>query len=161
MTDRIPLDDMTSDALDALYERLEAAEDTETQRQLATARKAFASATSRAARAEKDLTALRQVARGYCPECGRGDCAPTAADWEQQKTRADQAEDLLRIAHATSNQSEAERARAVQHAEQAEAARARVQALADECEARGEASGHPLTVTRVREALDTQPKERP
>lgn len=38
------------------------------------------------------LAALRQVARGYCPHCGRGDAAPTATDWEQQKQRADQAE---------------------------------------------------------------------
>lgn len=37
--------------------------------------------------------------------------------------RADQAEELLRIAHDTSNRSEAERARAVQRAEQAEAER--------------------------------------
>jgi hypothetical protein len=39
-----------------------------------------------------DLAALRAVARGYCPACGRGDAAPTVADWEQQKQRADQAE---------------------------------------------------------------------
>lgn len=65
-----------------------------------------------------DLATLRAVARGYCPACGRGDAAPTTADWEQQKQRADQAEELLRIAHETSNQSEAERARAVQRAEQ-------------------------------------------
>jgi len=38
------------------------------------------------------LAALRQVARGYCPACGRGDAAPTVTDWEQQKQRADQAE---------------------------------------------------------------------
>lgn len=56
MTGRIPLDDMTSDQLDQLYDQ---------------------------------LAALRQVARGYCPHCGRGDAAPTVADWEQQKQRAD------------------------------------------------------------------------
>ncbi|MFF7837589.1 hypothetical protein ACFZC6_01945 [Streptomyces ossamyceticus] len=55
MTDRIPLDHLTSDALDALYEELEAAEQTESQRQLATAREALASATTRAARAEAAL----------------------------------------------------------------------------------------------------------
>lgn len=38
------------------------------------------------------LAALRKVARGYCPACGRGDAAPTVTDWEQQKQRADQAE---------------------------------------------------------------------
>ncbi|WP_225840286.1 hypothetical protein [Streptomyces sp. NK08204] len=89
MTDRIPLDHLTSDALDALYEQLEAAEATEAQRQLATARDAFASATTRSARAEAELARLRQVARGYCPACGRGDAAPTVQDWEQQRQRAD------------------------------------------------------------------------
>lgn len=38
------------------------------------------------------LDALRTVARGYCPACGRGDAAPTVTDWEQQKQRADQAD---------------------------------------------------------------------
>lgn len=59
-----------------------------------------------------ELAALRAVARGYCPACGRGDAAPSVADWEQQKQRADQVEELLRIAHDTSNKSEAARARA-------------------------------------------------
>ncbi|WP_225811298.1 hypothetical protein [Streptomyces spinosus] len=36
-----------------------------------------------------ELAALRAVARGYCPHCGRGDAAPTVEDWEQQKQRAD------------------------------------------------------------------------
>lgn len=87
MTDRIKLDDLTSDQLDALYEQLDQ---------------------------------LRAVARGYCPACGRGDAAPGVEHWEQQKRRADQAEELLHIAHETSNRSEAERARAVQRAETAE-----------------------------------------
>lgn len=38
------------------------------------------------------LAALRQIARGYCPECGRGDAAPTVADWERERQRADTAE---------------------------------------------------------------------
>ncbi len=42
------------------------------------------------------LAALRQVARGYCPDCGRGDAAPTVTDWEQQRQRADEAERRLR-----------------------------------------------------------------
>lgn len=42
-----------------------------------------------------DLAALRAVARGYCPDCGRGDAAPTVTDWEQQKQRADRAETAL------------------------------------------------------------------
>ncbi|MFE0353624.1 hypothetical protein ACFW2I_09030 [Streptomyces nigra] len=28
--------------------------------------------------------------RGYCPHCGRGDCAPTADEYEQQRQRAQQ-----------------------------------------------------------------------
>jgi hypothetical protein len=76
---------------------------------------------TRLAEAEAQLAALRTVARGYCPHCGRGDAGPTTEQWEQQKLRADQADDLLRIAHETSNKSEAERARAVQRAERAEA----------------------------------------
>ncbi|MFL4947526.1 hypothetical protein ACJ6WE_09150 [Streptomyces sp. MMS24-I31] len=35
------------------------------------------------------LDALRAVARGYCPACGRGDAAPTITDWEQQRQRAE------------------------------------------------------------------------
>ncbi|UOB09111.1 hypothetical protein MQE23_08600 [Streptomyces sp. HP-A2021] len=62
MTDRIRLDDLTSDQLDQLYERLEAAEETESQRQLATAREALASATTRAARAEAAIARVRAVA---------------------------------------------------------------------------------------------------
>ena len=61
---------------------------------------------------ERQLAALREVARGYCPHCGRGDASPTAHHWEEQKQRADQAEELLSIAHDTSNKSEAERVRA-------------------------------------------------
>lgn len=53
-----------------------------------------------------------------------------------QCTRAEQAEDLLRVAHETSNRSESERAQAVQRAEQAEATlaafRDQVQAITDE-----------------------------
>lgn len=59
MTDRIPLDHLTSDALDALYDR---------------------------------VAELEQVARGYCPHCGRGDAAPTVEDWDRERKRAKQAE---------------------------------------------------------------------
>ncbi|MFJ9012301.1 hypothetical protein [Streptomyces canus] len=65
MTDRPTLDQITSDQLDALYEQLEAAEETETQRQLATAREAFASATTRAARAEAALARIEALADQY------------------------------------------------------------------------------------------------
>jgi hypothetical protein len=43
-------------------------------------------------KAQDQLAALRQVARGYCPACGRGDAAPGVDNWEQQRQRADQAE---------------------------------------------------------------------
>lgn len=71
MTDRIPLDHLTSDNLDQLY--------------------------AETARLTAGLAALRTVARGYCPACGRGDAAPTVEDWEREKQRADQAEG--RLAH--------------------------------------------------------------
>ncbi|MFF7130361.1 hypothetical protein [Streptomyces sp. NPDC008240] len=37
---------------------------------------------------ERQLAALRAVARGYCPACGRGDAAPTVEDWEEQRQNA-------------------------------------------------------------------------
>jgi hypothetical protein len=49
-----------------------------------------------------ELAALRQVARGYCPACGRGDAAPTVADWERERQRAEEAEDRLAHLQATS-----------------------------------------------------------
>ncbi|MER7813830.1 hypothetical protein [Streptomyces sp. NPDC096153] len=38
-----------------------------------------------------ELAVLRQVARGYCGACGRGDAAPTADQWNEQRQRADRA----------------------------------------------------------------------
>lgn len=55
--------------------------DTELGRQLAAAIDALG-------RAETELAALRTVARGYCPACGRGDAAPTVDDWQQEHDRA-------------------------------------------------------------------------
>jgi len=78
-------DSITSDALDALYEQLDTAQQTELARQLATCDKAFASATLRAARAEARaykaeaaLNAVRQLHvrnehTGTCEECSRRD----------------------------------------------------------------------------------------
>lgn len=95
-------------------------------------------------RLRTELAALRQVARGYCPECGRGDCAPTVHDWERQRQRAEQAEaerDELRgeittalarladMAKSRAEQDGAELVRLRERAEQAEAAIARVRAL--------------------------------
>lgn len=42
------------------------------------------------------LDALRQVARGYRPDCGRGDAAPTVTDWEIERRRAVLLADTLR-----------------------------------------------------------------
>jgi hypothetical protein len=47
------------------------------------------------ARLRAELAALRAVARGYCPACGRGDAAPTVEDWERERRRADRAEKEL------------------------------------------------------------------
>ncbi|WP_331756332.1 hypothetical protein OHA04_45475 (plasmid) [Streptomyces sp. NBC_01590] len=58
MTQRISLANFTNDQLDALYERLEAAEETELARQLTTCDEAFASATFRAAKAESRVAEL-------------------------------------------------------------------------------------------------------
>lgn len=57
------------------------------------------------------------------------------------RTRAEQAEELLSIAHDTSNRSEAERARAVQRADQAMAAIKRVSAVGPELEYEATAPG--------------------
>lgn len=79
-----------------------------------------------------DLDELRAVARGYCPACGRGDAAPTVEHWEEQRDRASQAEQQLRLTDAMRQQNLDAAAAAVQRAERAEAALARIQALADE-----------------------------
>ncbi|MGW5003295.1 hypothetical protein ACWEP8_37205 [Streptomyces hydrogenans] len=46
----------------------------------------------RAEKAEAELAALKTIATGYCPECGRGDCSPTAQQWLDQRDRANEAE---------------------------------------------------------------------
>ncbi|MFJ7070162.1 hypothetical protein [Streptomyces sp. NPDC101115] len=46
---------------------------------------------ARAERAEAELTALKSISSGYCPECGRGDCSPTAGQWYEQVQRAERA----------------------------------------------------------------------
>lgn len=65
MTDRHTADTITSDALDALYESLDAAQETELSRQLRTADAAFASATVRAAKAEAAVARVRAVAERW------------------------------------------------------------------------------------------------
>ena len=88
MTDRIPLDHLTSDQYDALCEQLEAAEATEAQRQLDTAREAFASATTRAAHAEaalarvrKAIDSIKTTGRGHTPTTPYDKGAAKAVDW--------------------------------------------------------------------------------
>ncbi|WP_060887649.1 hypothetical protein [Streptomyces caniscabiei] len=97
MTQRVPLDHLTSDQYDQLCNQLDA---------------------------------LRAVARGYCPQCGRGDAAPTLADWEQQKQRADSAEEFSRRALEQRQEMAAERYAWQQRGDRAEAALVRVRALA-------------------------------
>lgn len=115
------------------------------------------------------LAALRQVARGYCPRCGRGDAAPTVDDWEQQKGRADRAEAELR--HYTEAESADAAAGSYAHrAEHAEAAIIRVRNACDQLRrAAVLADGQPHTdrergilqaVDRITRALD-QPAARP
>lgn len=48
------------------------------------------------------LEALQAVARGYCPDCGRGDAAPTVEHWETERRRAETAKaavDRVRALH--------------------------------------------------------------
>jgi hypothetical protein len=67
VTDRHTVNTITSDALDALYESLEAAQDTELHRQLRTADAAFASATVRAAQLAAQLAEARRLHAQTCP----------------------------------------------------------------------------------------------
>lgn len=106
------------------------------------------------------LAALRAVARGYCPACGRGDAAPTVADWEQQKQRADELGEDLDEAAATIAERTGEINRLTELAEwqqqrfgRAKAALARIAALADE---------HPVAIDTalIHAALD-QPTPSP
>lgn len=55
--------------------------------------------------AQDELAALRAVSGGYCPACGRGDCAPTADQWYKQRQRADQAEAALAQARSLHRES--------------------------------------------------------
>ncbi|MER7815630.1 hypothetical protein [Streptomyces sp. NPDC096153] len=89
--------------------------------------------------------ALADIDRGYCPNCGRGDCSPTAEQWLTERQRAESAE--------------------------AAVARTRAECVAieretDEFEARHNpececehAPATRMTVARIRAALE-EPKER-
>jgi hypothetical protein len=90
MNDRHTADTITDDALDALYEQLDAAEESEAQQQLATAREAFAAATTRAARAEAALDRVRAVhpqEGDYCAVCTE-DFGRLSAPWPCPTIRA-------------------------------------------------------------------------
>ena len=79
------------------------------------ARKAVAVAVVDELKPELDApAALREVARGYCPECGRGDAAPTVQDWERERDERGR----LEIANRALNTAAVE---AVERAERAEA----------------------------------------
>jgi hypothetical protein len=86
------------------------------------------------------LEALQQVARGYCPACGRGDAAPTVDDWQRERERADEAEAQLRLVDAMRQQNLDAAAVAIQRAEQAEGRLSHLQATS-------EAAGRILTRT--------------
>jgi hypothetical protein len=88
----------------------EPATDPELRRQLADAIAALG-------KAETELAALRAVARGYCPQCGRGDAAPTIEDWERERDERGR----LEIANRALNNAARE---AMERAERAEAAHA-------------------------------------
>ncbi|MBZ6102754.1 hypothetical protein [Streptomyces olivaceus] len=130
MTDRIPLDDLTSDQLDALYDQLDAAHRRiKTLEHVAAGNKRHVQAiVPDLERAEAALVRVHHLAAvihagapwtanhtelaarirtaagpapaaaeapGYCPACGRGDCAPTPDEYEQQRQRADRAETAI------------------------------------------------------------------
>lgn len=104
-----------------------------------------------------DLAALRTVARGYCPACGRGDAAPTVADWERQKQRADSADDAARRALAQRQEMAEERHIWQQRGDRAEAVNARARAECDRIEhdmQGSEDDGMRTALIRIRAALD-------
>lgn len=146
MTDRKTASTINDAELDALYERLAKAEQ-EADASVAAAARLTTLVGKRCERAER--AAEKQRRRADIAETElrtlRGGLRANGADptqlqnlwaqirlrnrqWREEKQRAEQAEDLLRIAHDTSNKSEAERARAVRRAERAKAAIARVRA---------------------------------
>jgi len=77
-------------------------------------------------KAQDQLAALRQVARGYCPDCGRGDAAPTVQDWEREKQRANSAEEAERRMLAQRQEMAAERYAWQERGDRAEALLAEV-----------------------------------
>lgn len=115
MTDRIPLDHLTDDQLNALYDQLDA---------------------------------LRAVSRGYCSACGRGDAAPTIADWEHQRQRAVQAEERARKAERAANLL----AYAHRRAEEAEAALEEYRSALSERLELGNGAPWDVILTRAEEA---------
>lgn len=112
------------DGLAGRLQRAETATDSELRRQLADAVRALG-------KSETELAALRAVARGYCPHCGRGDASPTTAQWYAERQRADQAEGQLRHLQATSEAAGILLTRTTDERDQLRGALARVQALAD------------------------------
>ncbi|NUR04229.1 MAG: hypothetical protein HOY79_49335 [Streptomyces sp.] len=109
-----------ADLLRAGIHKLRTAADPELQQRLEAAIQALGAA-------ETELAALRKVARGYCPACGRGDCAPTVQDWEAERQRAERAEqEAAATATAAAHMVNLVRERA----ERAEAAVTRVRTIA-------------------------------
>lgn len=80
---------------------------------------------------DAELAALRQVARGYCPACGRGDAAPGVDDWERERKRADRAEEDARLALKQRQEMAAERYAWQERGERAEAELLALRGVAD------------------------------
>jgi len=136
MSDRIPLDDLTSDALDALYERAEASDQ-------------LANRLAHALAAEFDTTVETVFAEA---RDAIADTAPARPTHEQLQQRLDDAEETLR--HHTETTTTPPSTDALR-ADQAEAAIARAHHVADLIDAGAPwTANHHDTANRLREALD-------
>lgn len=90
MTDRRTASTITDTELDQLYAELI------DLRQYATmTEQALAIARIDLDHAKTDLAVLREVARGYCEHCGRGDATPPPEAYEEQRARAVRAADVV------------------------------------------------------------------
>ncbi|MFF9002643.1 hypothetical protein ACF1GW_35530 [Streptomyces achromogenes] len=94
MTDRRTASTITDTELDQLYAELI------DLRQYATmTEQALAIARIDLDHAKTDLAVLREVARGYCEHCGRGDATPPPEAYEAQRARAAHAEAAITRVH--------------------------------------------------------------
>ncbi|CAL9369571.1 hypothetical protein [Streptomyces sp. enrichment culture] len=93
-------------------------------------------------------------ASGYCPACGRGDCAPTPDEYEQQRQRADRADEATRRALDQRQEMAQERFAWQERGDRAEAALVRVHHLAAVIHAGAPwTANHTELATRIRAAI--------